>query len=248
MRFQVTYRVQRGKHKEVCEDAFLCGNQIAYEGSGILFAKSPVMICVGDGVGGNAGGSKASRFVMDEVRKLDEIRSSEDLKERLVEINERLLAYAEQHAGQDKMATTLTGVLLQEEKGYLAHCGNTRLYVTKGSYLKQITEDHTTYQWLMSNGNQSAAEVCNRSEILGAFGGGKSSYLNKLYVENVFEKGIPHKMLLTSDGIHDYVGEDEMESIVSGLEAEEAVDKLIENALQNGSGDDCTVAIIEAFS
>ena len=54
----------------------------------------------------------------------------------------------------------------------MIHCGNSRIYSLQGNFLKQVTEDQTTYQWLMATGNIEAAEHCNKSEIRGAFGGG----------------------------------------------------------------------------
>lgn len=245
MKFRITYKVQTGKNKSICEDSLYDGYEVVSDKKGSVCVETPIKMCVADGVGGNAGGEKASKYVLQRVQEIECFDSIENLRSELVRINVELLTYARESEKLDDMATTFTGIFINEEKVYLAHCGNTRLYVMKGNYLKQITEDHSTYQWLISSGNQSAAESCNKSEILSAFGGGKSSYLDKLYVTEVFERGIPNRMVLTTDGIHDYVSEDEMEDIISAFQAEEVVEKLVAASVEHGSSDDCTVAIIE---
>lgn len=245
MRLKITYGIQTGMNKNICEDALLCGDVIVSNRTETFYCNTPITIAICDGVGGNAGGEKASSFVLTKVQEITDIKSSEDLKARLIRINEALISYGLTTREQEKMATTLTGVFLQDEHIYLAHCGNTRLYTIKGNYLKQMTIDHSTYQWLLSLGKFDEAEGCNKSEILSAFGGGSSNYISKLSVEEIFGKGMPDTVIITSDGIHDYVSEDAMEEIIIANDSEEKVDKLISQAINNGSFDDCTVVIIE---
>jgi len=243
--FKITYKIQTGKNKTVCEDALYDGKKVISEAHGCRYVQTPTIICVADGVGGNAGGEKAASFVLTKMQEISTIKSSEDLKTILFSINDDLISYGLNIRGQEKMATTLTGVFFQDEHIYLAHCGNTRLYTIKGNYLKQMTVDHTTYQWLLSHGKFNEAEACNKSEILSAFGGGSSNYVSKLSVEEIFEKGIPDIVIITSDGIHDYISEDMMEEIIIANDREGIVNKLISHAVNNGSCDDCTVVIIE---
>lgn len=52
--------------------------------------------------------------------------------------------------------------------------------------------------------------------------------------------------LLTSDGIHEYVTIDEMEDILSQNHEDggQAVRRITELALQNGSQDDCSIVLV----
>ena len=204
-------------------------------------------ICVGDGVGGNAGGDEASIFLMQNVSELKIEYSNDQLREKLLNINEMLLEYAKTVPGHENMATTFTALFFEKNGVKIAHCGNTRVYALQGSFLKQITADQTTYQWLVSTGNTDAAESCNKSEIRGAFGGGNSKYADLLVVENVFERGLPPLILLTSDGIHDSLDIDEIEDIVvaEGVSSAEKINKLIDTAVSKGSLDDCTAILVE---
>ena len=128
---------------------------------------------------------------------------------------------------------------------YLIHAGNTRLYVMQGSYLKQLTTDHTTYNWLMECGQYEAAETCRKSEINCCFGGGTQRYANRLIVEKVFGKYFPDTFLLTSDGIHDFVSLDCMEDALSSSDSDsEAAQIITDTARKNGSTDDTTIIIL----
>lgn len=244
---KVVYKIVKGINKEKCDDSALVGTIVINNESGSVEAEDITHICVGDGVGGNAGGDEASIFLMRNVSELKTEYSNEQLREKLLNINEMLLEYAKTVSGHENMATTFTALFFEKNGVKIAHCGNTRVYALQGSFLKQITADQTTYQWLVSTGNTDAAENCNKSEIRGAFGGGNSKYADLLVVENVFERGLPPLILLTSDGIHDSLDIDEMEDIVvaEGVSSVEKINKLIDTAISKGSLDDCTAILVE---
>lgn len=62
--------------------------------------------------------------------------------------------------------------------------------------------------------------------------------------KNSFEAG--EKLLLTSDGIHDYIKEEEIKKIlISTKNIQINIDKLIEKAKENNSKDDISVLIID---
>ena len=61
------------------------------------------------------------------------------------------------------MATTFTAMIISAEKGIFAHAGNTRICQLNGSYLKQLTDDHTMYQYLLDTGNFEGAEMSTAS-------------------------------------------------------------------------------------
>lgn len=246
MKFDVAYAVNMGINKNVCEDAALLGERIISGENGAIEISTPASICITDGVGGNAGGEKASRYLLEQVKHISTVMSPESLRMELLKINTELVTYASGHVGQERMATTFTGIFFSDNDVLLAQCGNTRAYVLQGNFLKQITEDQTTYQWLKMTGNKDAAENCNRSEIRGAFGGGTHKYVEHLMVKRIFERGLPRAVLLTSDGIHDSLDLDEIEDIISDdKNASEKVSELVRMAAKKGAQDDCTAVLIE---
>ena len=242
----ITYKIQKGVHKEKCDDSALVDSLVINDNSGSVEVKKRTRIMIADGVGGNAGGDEASIFMMNAINNLS-YENIGDLHTRLLEINDNLISYAITIPGHELMATTLTGIFINDNEFVMAHCGNTRIYSQQGSFLKQITEDQTTYRWLIAAGNIDAAKHCNMSEIRGAFGGGDAKFSNTLVVKNIFERGTPTKILLTSDGVHDVLEIDEIEDIMARdyYSSMEKIDMLIDSAVSKGSEDDCTAILIE---
>ena len=243
---KVSVVVAKGKDKKACEDSALLGKSVIYDNEIQLELDAPTVICVADGVGGNLGGELASRFLLEKISEWNTVEYSEEgIRVQLSDMNTELLSYADCTEDKKQMATTLTGLVLDETDLFYMQSGNSRLYIMQGNYLKQITKDQTTYQWLKDCGNDEAAEACNKNEIRGCFGGGNSAYINSLVVKRI-ENGINvTKFLLTSDGIHEFVDIDTMESILAeGTDDMETVKKLVGLALENGSKDDMTAVII----
>ncbi|RGU90151.1 serine/threonine-protein phosphatase [Clostridium sp. AF15-17LB] len=243
---KVSAIVSVGRDKAICEDAALVGSQVICDKEFICELEFPSCICIADGVGGNIGGDMASRYVLNCIsgnspNKLDR----KTLTEYIEKINKSLLSFASHQGIVSQMATTLTGLFVDRDSYWYVQSGNTRMYAMQGKYLKQITKDQTTYQWLMETGNTEAAIVCNKNEITGCLGGGTEKYSTKLVVDETFKHYLPHTILLTSDGIHEYVETDILEKILqSSIEDIDIARNIVSKALDMGSGDDRTVVII----
>lgn len=246
-RMVITSLVAKGKNKILCDDAALIKDMILCEEGLTTKIDNNGCIAIADGVGGNAGGHDASQFLLSFIKdkwtpKLSELETLEMLKDANLE----LIHYSDGITAKSNMATTFTGLFYKNGIPLLAHVGNTRLYALQGNYLKQMTLDHTTYQWHIMQGNYDETDKCNKSEIISCFGGASEELLKMLYVENVFAEYVPEVLVLTSDGIHDYVDIDTMESIICiDRPMTKRVQKLWMKAVENGSLDDCSIIIVE---
>lgn len=238
---------QIGVGKNVCDDSVLVNDVILNNDSAELCDGEIKIICVADGVGGNSGGKDASQFVLNQLASISDINDIADLKAKLLFINDELINYAKNEAEKKQMATTLTGITKCDDKLILFHIGNTRLYAMQGAYLKQISKDHTTYQHLMMRGYYEEAEACNKNEIMYCFGGGNDSFAAGLTVSEIYDGEIPKTLILTSDGIHDYVDIDDIEEIIA-KEDDDAIiaNKLIGRAREEGSTDDASIVLIRS--
>lgn len=195
-------------------------------------------VAVADGVGGNNAGAVASQFVAEKLGKCD--HAMEDL----TEINRKLIERSRTDDALAGMATTLTLVDFTEDSAKITYVGNTRVYaVVNGKYLKQLTRDDTTLEYLLATGqlDASTAEYFNRkNEITACFGAGNPALL-KLKQIDVLVQDI---LIITSDGIHDYVSLDEMEDMYCDTaDKGEFCQKIIDAAVKNGSVDDMSVII-----
>ena len=245
MKLEAAYCVARGKNKTECQDTGLIGREILNERRGSLVCGDPAWLLLMDGVGGNSGGKEASVFVAAELARCVPEADADSIRSCIKAVNNALSARAAESPGRERMATTLAGLYFAEGKAFLAYAGNTRVNILQGPYLRQMSVDHTTYQMLMSSGNTEAAASCNRSEIMACLGGGTTEYLSLLEVKQVFERGMPATILITTDGVHDHLSEDEMEDILKRpLSGEELAAALCEQALENGSDDDRSALLI----
>ncbi len=240
----VSVGIRKGINKVKCDDSAIVGNELIvsdyYEQE-----KYVPFFGIADGVGGNAGGEKASRFVLSRISGIDFSVPVEEVQQLVHDCNSQLMQYAFRLPGEEQMATTLTAIHIQEKRCLLLHVGNTRLYSAQGRYLKQITEDHTTYQLLVNRNDVEAARNCNKDEIYACFGGGNMELLSAIEVREIFTNGIPKLLLLTSDGVHSFIDIDEMENIIfSGQPQKEIVNNILGKAIENGSKDDLSVMMI----
>lgn len=227
-----------GAKKSHSEDAVLCGSRIVVNDACLLPIPSNSFVAVADGVGGCRAGEVASSFVLKALSAC----APNDLYNQLIAINNRLLSEGKLQANRQGMATTLTGIYYSNDESILIHIGNTRAYSLQGKYLKQLTSDHTVYNWLKSSGRIEEAENCNQNEITNCFGGGDSKLIERLYVAPL---PMTQTLLLTSDGIHEHISIDDLEeTLLMDTDDLEKCEILLQKALAAGSTDDLTVVII----
>lgn len=234
--------MEHGANKVCSEDTILANGQICKD-SYFSFDASGNCAAVADGVGGNAGGQEASEFVLNMLKT----GIVGDAKEAALRINEELISYAKTIPEKEHMATTLTALLFHDEKPTcVLHVGNTRLSAIQGEYLKQITRDHTTAEFLRSRGDFDAADNAPQSEITSCFGAGNAAIISQLQVYEINKNYAG--FVITSDGLHDYLDEEVVEDfIVSGVFSEDAFKSLVQQARENGSVDDISVIVVNLW-
>ena len=241
----ISVGVKIGINKQMCDDTVVINNTIINDDYSEFTTGEIRIVGVADGVGGNSGGKLASLFISQILSQKEFSTDSDGIRKQIIELNNLLITYASSSIEQKQMATTLTALVYSGGKYFLIHIGNTRMYVGQGSYLKQITEDHTTYQWLLSCGRFEEAESCNKNEIYSCLGGGNDNLINKIEVSEIFEDGFPDCIVFTSDGVHEYVDIDKLEEIVfSEIADNEITEQVIKTAEINGSKDDKTFIIL----
>ena len=245
MRVIVSYCSEHGRNKKECEDSALIGHQVINEKAGTVELLTPCCICLCDGVGGNAGGQEASLFVAQELGAADVPHRVTDIMERFIDVNNRLIERAQMTADHKRMATTATALFLSDDSVCMAHVGNTRLYTKHEASVFQLSVDQTVYQWLRDHGLRVFANARNRDVIYGAMGGGRPKGMRTLVVKQLSESPVPSTFLLTSDGVHESLSQDEIEAILNNdASMLDKAKKLCSAALDRGSEDDRSVIII----
>ena len=233
-----------GTNKKIDEDTVVVGKSVICNSSftaGIW--EGPIAIA--DGVGGNAAGDIASYEVCECLSKCKKV-TLQDFKS----INHTLFEMGQSNPFWRNMATTLSGIFVNTGSPVITmfHVGNTRIYALQANrYLKQLTEDDTTVNFLVKTGRlteEEAEHYSGRNEITACLGGGNEKLLQMKIEYIPVEKY--SMLLMTSDGIHDTLSIDEMEdAIEEGGDWMSAVCMLIDKAKAKGSTDDCTAIIVE---
>jgi len=239
-----------GRRRDTNEDFFLIDEEVG-------------LFIVADGMGGYAAGEVASReaarsiFDMVSVeRKLIGHVSSTPDDHRAVEALRRLLesavqsatymvfGMAEQNPDQQGMGTTASTLLVSGSRAFVAHVGDSRIYLFRGDIARQITEDHTLINWQLREGiitKEEASIMPHKNVITRAVG-------NKEYVEvdtSIHVLETSDEFLLCSDGLHNYFTDDEISELMK-MEKQQAAKKLIEGANDRGGKDNITAVIVGA--
>ncbi len=204
-----------------------------------------------DGMGGHVGGKQASsiavKSIIDYLKKEKYSQPTQALNEALQFANMQILGYANEHPELKGMGTTACIVLLQESEAYIAHVGDSRiyLYLGKEKRLHRITKDHSYVQTLVDAGqitDEEAEHHPNKNRILKALGikPELSPTFNKLQPKNgdVF--------LICSDGLSGMISDSIIANVLS-QKYEIAVkgETLINLALEAGGTDNITVELIQ---
>ena len=230
---------QKGPQKIENEDRVVVNKTIL--SSGVLQTDfTGGILAVADGVGGNNAGAVASHFVAMKLTSL-----AEPSEAALTAINQALLEESSKDQGLAGMATTLSAVYITE-KVSMYHVGNTRVYsLQNGKYLKQLSSDDTKVNYLLATGQltpEEAETYDKRNVITACMGGGKEEFF-QLKVSDISEINAP-ALLMTSDGVHEYVSMDEIEDTLDELGfTAAACSKIIEIARVNGSTDDASILL-----
>lgn len=230
---------QKGLNKDENEDRIIVGKSIVAEGNFVTEVTNGC-IAIADGVGGHNAGYVASHFVANSLTMSKNITV-----ELLASINAELLELAKSKEEYQGMATTLAGIELSQEDIRLFSIGNTRIYtIQSGKYLKQLTTDDTTLNYLLATGQlkqEEAKSFDRKNEITACFGGGTID-LFKIKL-NVIAP-LNSLVLMTSDGIHDHISIDQMEDIIAeyGLSSV-SCEKMIAAARNSGSTDDISILL-----
>lgn len=204
-----------------------------------------------DGMGGHVGGKQASsiavKSIIDYLKKEKYPQPTQALNEALQFANMQILGYANAHTELKGMGTTACIVLLQDSEAYIAHVGDSRiyLYLGKEKQLHRITKDHSYVQTLVDAGqitDEEAEHHPNKNRILKALGikPDLSPTFNKVQPKNgdVF--------LICSDGLSGMISDSIITDVLSQKnEIAEKGDTLINLALDAGGTDNITVELIQ---
>lgn len=209
------------------------------------------VIC--DGIGGHAGGKKASRLAVETIEKKlrHEVFDSpySALNYSFLHANDAILAHASYDKKYIGMGTTCSAVLIKDNFIYYAHVGDSRIYHYANNCLSRLTKDHSLVQSLVDLGEITEEEANShprKNEITQALGihGMQAPTLSEVPqpIEN------DHILLLCTDGLTGLIRDLQIqETLESNLSIQDKATKLIKLALKAGGYDNITVQLIQFY-
>ena len=239
-----------GNVRKVQEDSF------AYE----LGTPNGDFFVVCDGMGGHAGGETASKTaVKSMIEVVGEKRFNnpkEALNSALQYANASIFALAESNPQLKGMGTTACAVLVRDKDIWIAHVGDSRIYIYLGKEreLHRLTKDHSYVQSLVDAGEiteEEAEHHPNKNRITKALG--IRAELDPTFNYNdrpIIAKNLDI-IMICSDGLSGMISDCTIERVLGGKKTIiEKGEELIRLAMEGetvrpGGLDNCTLELIE---
>lgn len=246
-----------GRKRSANEDSFLVNEELR-------------LFVVADGMGGHAGGGTASKIAVQTIEKtileakgngsslfgrkepLEQSELPDQFREAVEAACYSIFHTARREPHLAGMGTTVTALLFDESErdgsidAYLAHVGDSRIYLVRGDVVQQISEDHSLVNEQIKAGVITAEEA-------------RHSRFKNIITRSVgFEEDVLVDVMglwaepgdifvLCSDGLSNFVQEGEIFDLVRTHRTdllEELPKVLVQLANDRGGDDNITVVVV----
>jgi protein phosphatase len=149
----------------------------------------------------------------------------------------------EEYAG---MGTTVVAALVVADRLSVAHVGDSRLYLITKRGIRQITHDDSWVATVLAQNPEADAALLQHHPMRNALTNvvGARPRVDVHVVEEMLAGG--ERLLLSTDGVHGVLDEDQLERIVTdGRDLASVSEELVATALAHGSRDNCTAVVAQ---
>jgi protein phosphatase len=207
-----------------------------------------VLLVVADGMGGALAGEVASRLAAETVLRLwrghPGPAAAAVLGDAIREANRLIHRDSVSHPDRRGMGTTCTAVAVVGRRVLVAHVGDSRLYRVRAGAGATLTRDHSLIAQLVADGHLTEAQARvdpRRNVVTRSVGVSETVEVDQAELVEPFADG--DALVLSSDGLHGVVSDEEIAAAVSGHAPAEACRALVDLANARGGPDNITVLI-----
>lgn len=232
-----------GKIREMNQDYYYISNSL----------DEIQLYMLADGMGGYNGGEIASKLAIQSAKNYIEnnFRTIEKDKDSIIQLLASSMEYAnmvvyeksKENRELEGMGTTLEIVLIYNNKAYIGHIGDSRIYRIRKSFIRKLTQDHSYVQKLVKDGQitQEQAEHHPKKNMLM-----KALGCNAFVEPDVMVKGFLKDdiIVMSSDGLTNLVNQEEIYNHAKE-NIELATKELVDMANERGGYDNITLVIIK---
>ncbi len=198
-----------------------------------------IALALADGVSSAEAGKEASQtavtnFITDYYQTPDTWSVSHAGQKILTAVNLKLYRKSHEFSNEEKgYLCTFSGMIVKSQTAHVFHAGDSRIYRIEEGELRQITNDHTA---MIGKGRSILARAV-----------GMDSSLNIDYTK--FEVAQGDIFLLSSDGVHDFVSQDELIELLNRPDSEQSIaEEIVELAKTNSSDDNISCIVAKVAS
>lgn len=236
-------RSDKGKVREMNQDYYYISTSL----------DEVQLYILADGMGGYNGGEIASSLAVQTAKNYIENNFKEIEKDRdsIIQLLGSSMEYANMIVYEKSkespelqgMGTTLEICLIYNNKVYIGHVGDSRIYRIRKNFIRKLTQDHSYVQKLVKEGTitkEQAAHHPQKNMLMKALG------CNAFVEPDVMVKGFLKDdiLIMCSDGLSNLVEQDTIYERAS-KNIEQATKDLVELANDRGGYDNITVVIIK---
>ena len=193
-----------------------------------------VALAVADGVGIGHGGravaeSAVKNFLADYYTTPDTWSVQKCIDQILVQINDRVYKPENSEHSRGGAAATFSGLILKGRRYFIAHVGDSRVYLIRKGKARLLTQDHVWDHPDMRN-------VVSRAI-------GLDSHIHADYIQDEIKTG--DLFVLCTDGLSKSITEDQLINLVrEEIDPQTSAEQLARAAYEGGSQDNITVQVV----
>ena len=232
-----------GRVREINQDYYYISNSL----------DEVQLYMLADGMGGYKGGEIASKLAVQSAKSYIENNFKEipKDKESIIQLVGSSMEYAnmvvyeksKEDPELEGMGTTLEICLIYNNKAYIGHVGDSRIYRIRKDVIRKLTKDHSYVQKLIEDKKITREEAKShpkKNMLTKALG--CTPYVEPDIRARNFERG--DIFIMCSDGLTNMVDEKRIYELVT-QDINKAADELINEANAAGGYDNITVIIIK---
>lgn len=232
-----------GKVREINEDSFYISDSL----------DEVQLYMLADGMGGYKGGEIASKLAIQSAKNYIEnnFKQIEKDKDSIIQLVGSSVEYANmivyeksrENKELEGMGTTLDICLIYNNRVFIGHVGDSRVYRIRKEFMRKLTQDHSYVQKLVKDGTITKEEAVHHPQknmLMKALG------CNAFVEPDVMVKGFLKDdiLIMNSDGLTNMVSQDDMFREAK-KNIEQAPKELVRLANENGGYDNITVIVIK---
>jgi serine/threonine protein phosphatase PrpC len=235
----------------IFQDSHRGGRKVNQDRLAYSYSKDVLLIVIADGMGGHARGEIAAEIAVNTITNRFQQEARVPLKKPLEFLSasfkaahRAILAFADQHEMLECPRTTCVACVIQGEKAWWAHSGDSRFYIFRRGKLAASTIDHSRVQQLIDAGMITPAMAAthpDRNKIYNCLGGVLHP---EVTLSEEWDLEIGDTLLLSTDGFWAQIPSAQIAARLQGENILTLMPALLEEAERRAGSDSDNLSVV----